>query len=90
MTEALRWMHPGPLGRAGDEELLFLARKHPECMEFCLGTGGEPVKRLWVRISEQTNISVYHSPPDQEDVDEALLRQWQKPHIWWLWSSWGT
>ena len=77
-TGVLQQMHPGPLGRAGqdgDGELPFLAREHPECTEFCLGTGDDPVKSSWVRIIEQTNTRVCHRPPDQEDVDEALFRQ---------------
>lgn len=54
-------MLPGPLGRASDRELPFLAREYPECMEFWLGTGDEPLKTLWVRITritEHTNTSV--------------------------------
>lgn len=77
VTEVLRWMHPGSLRRAGqdgDGEFPFLAREHPERMQFCLRTGDEPVKSLWVRIMDQTNMSVCHRASDQEDVDEALFR----------------
>jgi len=49
MTGVLQWIHPDPLrgaGQDGDQELPFLAREHPEHMEFCLGTGDEPSHKL--------------------------------------------
>lgn len=31
-------------------------KEHGECMEQCLGTDGEPVEGLWVKISRQINV----------------------------------
>lgn len=45
--------------------------------------GDEPVQSLWVKIREQNKVvyvavGVYYRPPDQEEGDEAVFRQWEK------------
>ena len=52
-------------------------REQWECTEQCLGTDGEPVEGLWVRISRQINVVgvCYRLHDEEEEENEAFLRQ---------------
>lgn len=53
-VEGYRLFRKDRMGRQ-EEGVALCVREQLECTGLCLGTGGEPVKSLWVKISGQGN-----------------------------------